>query len=335
MIKQDDLMNKKEEKSTENKKENIKVNIPIGYIPIELSSLGKLSAPATLHFRNFEYSEMIELSSITDENYFIDRLIDCLNRMVYEKNFDCGDLTEKELNEILMNIHYNFHGKEINLPYYDIDVDKKRSYDTKLKSGLVDLTKLQDTIDINENFKEPITFVLGEDKKFSFRLPRIKDAIKVRNEIKTKYREKEKEFTSIRKSLEYNERMLMDNKPDNIIPIDPVMETKYISLQEKKITDLLVSLQKESLIGWNGKNNLVGYEKEQAFTDKDIGYIIEKFDQVIKSINYGLRDEYTFIFGDPETGETESKTRRLEFRPILFIPEKESKKIKDIEVQFG
>jgi len=306
--------------------------IPTGYVSIYLSSKGKLSAPEVLHFRNYEYKEILELSSIYDETYFIDRLIDCLNRMVYE-NFDCGDFTESELNEVLMNIHLNFWGKDIKLPYYDIDVDKEKGSNTELKSALVDLSKIN-TKNIREDFKEPINLKLDNDV-FKFKLPRIKDVVKAKKEIKLKFREEEKNFTNIKSIMEFNERAINDDKMDMIRAIDPIQQEEYYKFQEKKIQSLIYSLQKETLIGLNNTIATVDYEKQQIFTNSNIGYVLDAFEDISGNIEYGLDPVYEVTEIDKDLKEPQIKLRRLEFRPLSFVPKKESNKSKKVDIQFG
>lgn len=73
-----------------------KVIVPSNYIEIKLDSLGKLSAPTTLHFRNYNMHEVLKLTTSRDIDKY-SNIVECLNEMCFE-DFDCMMDIERKYN---------------------------------------------------------------------------------------------------------------------------------------------------------------------------------------------------------------------------------------------
>ena len=101
------------------------------------------------------------------------------------------------------------------------------------------------------------------------------------------------------------------------------------------LDDLIYSLQKETLIGLNNTIATVDYEKQQIFTNSNIGYVLDAFEDISGNIEYGLDPVYEVTEIDKDLKEPQIKLRRLEFRPLSFVPKKESNKSKKVDIQFG
>ena len=111
----DTIKVKKQKEVIENKNIEIlnnldeKTEYKTGYREINLDSLGKLSAPSKLNYRNYQMDELIDLASLREDRQ-IEGLVNCLNNMC-ESDFDNGDLHFNELIEIMIFL-YSAWGRE-------------------------------------------------------------------------------------------------------------------------------------------------------------------------------------------------------------------------------
>ena len=177
--------------------------MPYGYIPIKLNSLGKLTAPHTLHFRNYSIEEALSLATATDET-FLKILIECLNDMCYE-GFDCGFLNENELIEIMLTLFSSFWGKAIDNIAYHLDPDLKPpelNAKENIGYGLIPIANIK-TTPIPSEFKEPITITIN-DFKVKFILSRINFALNATKFVDKKFRDMDRKFSDVRATINKN-----------------------------------------------------------------------------------------------------------------------------------
>ena len=146
-------------------------NIPIGFIPVKLSSKDKLG-PAVLHFRNYSMNELLEITTTKDENQLSALIYKALNSMCYEK-YDCAKLHLENIKEIMLTLHLNFWSNSLlHKPYY-IDLEGDLQDEKNIAYTDIELSKLN-IIDINDDFKNPFTIVDNvTGSKVKFILPTI------------------------------------------------------------------------------------------------------------------------------------------------------------------
>ena len=102
--------------------------IPPGYIPVNLSTKGKLGAPKEFHIRNFKMKDIMALS-LTEQSDLPERVVQVLNDMIFE-DVDVSNWHEKEVEETLVYVYMTFFDPVIrNVPF--IVTDKN----IKLKNG--------------------------------------------------------------------------------------------------------------------------------------------------------------------------------------------------------
>lgn len=289
-------------------------NIPSGYLKVELSTKGKLRAPATVHVRNFKVKDIISLS-LTSEQDLPQRLIQILNEAIYE-DVDVGEWHEKEVEELMFNIFATFYKSKLTdvvFPYTEEDLDFLRSSDVtkELYDGIIskewtprttiDLNQDVHTYDLPEDFKPQITIT---NKKTGFGVTfdyiKYRDQIIIRKWIDKIYKNETFKFKKIEEQLNYNERLLIQSKEDpevlsKLIPIDPVLEDEYKEYLAKKLQTALEVVRIISICNFNGEDvsNLSIDEKYERFAnDARIDYgMITKLEKRQSKQLIGLKPE--------------------------------------------
>jgi hypothetical protein len=313
----------KELEETETKKEKkvTKKNPPMGYIPIRLDSLGKLDAPEVLHFRDFSFSEALDLADSTlEENNNIKKVIACLNEMVWE-GFDCNYLHLNDLYEILFTLQSNF---------YDPFIEKEIYIDESLPADEIDepinviratipLSAI-DTQTIDENFKEP--FIIKDDRskiEITTRISRIKDMVDAdnywkKNNIKTirDYSDVENAMVriSMKKSIKEKEKAYSEFAVDNY---ERVME--YQQIMSKRIKQTAVLAQGLCLVKF-GSKKIDTIEDVLEVMPHIPKRLWDMYAKETDKYKFGLVNEVTF--NCPELNNKEI-TRRFSFRPVDFF----------------
>lgn len=296
--------NKQDSKTEISKVDEINI-IPVDYIPVKLDSLGKLDAPPILHFRNYLMEEAIELSSAPEEK-FIDILISCLNRMVYE-DFDCSNLHEKELEEILMTIYLNFWSKTLSGFQYYVDLNKKTEEELNDKENIddaiIEIAKLK-TIPINKDFKEPMK-VTYNNSVVKFRLARIKDIIISRNYIEKKY------YVEDRTLSDLTTKFLKD--PASVTYDEKIQIEEF---QNKKGLDLIKTIQANLILEIDGEKFDTLEQKLENYNRVTINHWQEINNYIENKLNFGISSEVDFF----SMKLKKEITRRFRFRSMDFLP---------------
>ncbi len=309
---------KKKVKKEVPKKEEIK--IPMGYIRVRLDSLGKLSAPFELHFRDYSIEEAMELASTNDEVDNLSTMISILNSMVLE-DFDCGELTLQELYEILYTIQGTFYSPTIEKTVL-IDETKDPKDKENQIPAVIPLSSIE-TKEIEKEFKEP--FYLVDDKmggaKYGFRLPRVKDKVTVENFLTDKYRKETRQYSDIlykiRKieAISNTEQRLEKMQELEVENFDEIREFQSYLLSKGKL--MLALTQAMSLVSIDGEEVEYGdCEKLLELIPKISSRVWKTYTEIVDKYDFGLQEEVTFF--SPELGE--SITRRLVFRHMDFLP---------------
>jgi hypothetical protein len=293
----------KEEAKTAEQALAEKMAIPNGYCEVKLDSLGKLSAPEILHFRNYSGEEAIELSVVKQNNY-LEAIIKCLNRMVWEK-FDCSLLNEKELEEVLMTIHLSFYGSVLNDYHYykDLTLKGEKLEDSK-NDGMTTIDiKSINTFPINEKFKEPIKITQPEGV-VKFRLARLQDVLVAKEYIDKKYYTLQRKFSDIETKIQKKEEVSFeDNKA-------------YEAFTMSRGKELINAVQSALIVEFEGKKLETLEEKMEIYPK-----IVQTYWQLLnsaieKDCNFGLNPEVEFF-----SIELKKKiTRRFLFQSVDFIP---------------
>ena len=190
-------------------------NIPLGYVPIALSTEGNLFAPAFVHARSFKTSDMAHLSLIR-----ADRLPENNAKVMRDVIWQDTDPTTwhiKEVIEFLLKHYMTYFGttlKDIPWPTNDEDTaflkEKSEEQHKALLSGDytprvdIDLNKLQ--FKLLEKSVKHISIkrkaASGDTSVFKFRLPQFGDVITMRTYMQSEFGARDREYESIQKQLE-------------------------------------------------------------------------------------------------------------------------------------
>ena len=312
-----------------------KKSIPSDYIPIKLSTLGKLDTPAIIHVRDYTGSNILTLAAARDVN-FLNRLIDVLDDVVYE-GFDCKYLHEYELEEIMLNILANFWTSTIqNYPYpyeqdeYDTMDDERKENITKGLENLqvdIPISSLK-TNPISKEFKEPISINI-KGKTVQFILPRIIHFFNSQSYIEEKYSREYQEFSYIEQIYDIEDK---DKRKAELDKIPHKELIRYRDFSDKRGVDYIIAKQSQLIYGVGGKEIKSLQDKIKAYNSnisikfwKTYGVIAEKQSE------FGVNKEVNMI--SPITNEP--VTRRCQFRPVDYIPSNEAPDSGEYTVLFG
>ena len=199
------------------------IEVPAGYIKIELSTKGKVGAPAVFHMRNFTTEDLMDLA-LTDEQEIPIQVVKKMQEIIWEPEEVCDvkKFHEKEVTEALFILYKTFYSSM--LPEVDwelTDEDKeylaeknggKESLEYKQKlaayeSGewkekwTINLDNIK-TYDIPDKFKT-VAHIEKKVSKFNYdySLPKYGDVLILRQFIDTIYKEKDKKFATTKENI--------------------------------------------------------------------------------------------------------------------------------------
>lgn len=319
-----------EDAETEVKKE---INLPPGYIEVELSTKGRVGAPAIVHIRNFKVNEIIALS-LTDVKDIPMRLIHALNDMIYE-DVDVGEWHENEVVELLLYLFMTFYKGSIDdIPFQFTEEDLEKISKLEkgdeqvaaIKSGQfvpktsINIGKDVDTYDIPDDFS-PIVTITNKKTGFyvTFGFIKYGDQLVIKKWLNSYFAEDEAKFESIRRKVEYNRGLanqLQDNPEvlDKLLTINPEEEEAYNDYLIRRTQAITEVARLVSVIDYNGQdvsNLSIGEKYELMSQDARIDYnMITKLAKRQEKLQFGIKPEVRMK--NPITGEVVK--RPLSFR---------------------
>lgn len=199
-------------------------DIPSGYIPVELSTEGKLYAPAKFHIRNFTTEDLMGIAFTDDEQLPI-KVIDMVDKLVYEDDVSVKDFHEAEVIETLKILYETFYSPVIKDAEYkptkeDLewlannhggeDSEEYRALERSLSSKKwapkvdIDLSKVS-TYKLPENFKSRATIKKKNGFTCVYSMPKYGDVITLKEFTDLIFSEKDKQFASISRTLKFKQ----------------------------------------------------------------------------------------------------------------------------------
>jgi hypothetical protein len=313
--------------------EKINTVIPNSYIPIKLESMGLLSAPKVLHFRDYTMEDALQLNTLDEEEQLL-AIATTLTNMNYE-HFDCRDLHPKELAQIVYSIHGVFiNGKIEKEYYYNEDLpegNKEGQLDHESNIGTVEIpvSKIE-TININKNpdgsnkeikFKEPFTI---HDKiaktKVTLRLTRVHDLLFAKAYTDTKYEEQLKEFAPYKRKI-LKLREIKDINERNA-ELDKIIEEDYdyYDYYRKFLTEYdhtyASIVQASVIVSYNDIPCTDIDQKLEVYRTGMSQTIWQYYNKIINDYNFGLNEKYSFYCEKLN----KNISRRFPFRFDEFLP---------------
>lgn len=305
--------------------------IPPGYIPVNLSTKGKLGAPKEFHIRNFKMKDIMALS-LTEQNDLPERIVQVLNDMILE-DVDVANWHEKEVEETLVYVYMTFFDPVIrNVPFIVTDEDKKYLIENNqldvlsdLESGKwkpttdIDMLNGVDTYDISDDFNSKITITNKKTKFFvTFDYVKYGDQITIKKWINSYFKEKESTFDRYKKTVEFNNSLLSKvtvdpSVIDKVIKIDQEDEHNYNEFVSEKLQVLTDIVKIISIVNYNGQDvsNMSLSEKYELMSNDariDVG-MINKLTARQSKYKFGIK---------PDVKMKNPITKGVSSRPFTF-----------------
>jgi hypothetical protein len=310
---------------------------PAGYVAIQLSTKGKVGAPALFHIRNFKTRDIMALA-LTEESALPSRIVSILSDLVYE-DIDVRTFHENEVVETMLLLYAAFYStklRDVNFPVEEADLDYLRAQGreedvTALLTGKwvpkVDIDILQDvdTYDLPAGFS-PIAMITDKKTGFSMgsRAASFGDVLIVNELVSQQFADKERAVLTIKQRGERREQMLAQFKRGEAVDltaipyISPAEELQYTELQIEKASMTIDVIRAVHLMSFEGRDvsKLPIAEKIALVQDARVdSRIAQKLDAFFQKLHFGLKPQVRMI--NPITGESCVRDYTFQFAAIL------------------
>jgi len=307
--------------------------MPAGYIPIKMSTKGRLGVPSVVHVRNFTTEDLLDLSMGSDAILPV-KTIQALNRIIFEENVDVAQWPEKSVLELIVKIYSNFFTpfiSDIPFPWNDEDIEylKSKEETTKiesLKAGTwvpkvdINLTEAVTIRELDSDVKDIVTISKKDGSfKASFSsYPKIGDIIVLKDALSSIYKKEDAEWDLEKRKLEVRNRMIEKGNTNNLPEVASDAMDKYYEFEAKKtmtLVKLTQALYLRSFMGEDLSHKSLS-EKLKYFEDPRLDInVTKKIEAQFEKIQFGLNDEISIK--NPITGKL--CTRRFTFRPMDIL----------------
>lgn len=304
-------------------------NIPYGYIELNLSSKGKLSAPRTIHLRNYNSADVLELAS-KSEDALLESSIHVLSNLILEK-VDVSLFTEKEVMEIYLSLYANWWGDSLKEMVYPMTKEDEEALENKpellkrYKEGSwyptvdIPISKIE-VKELAEEFKEPLVFKSKtQDLTLSLRISRLQDGITAKKYVREKYLSEEYKFKTFEKKLAREEITGYDKS------IGETEREEYNNYLMNKSFDLIKALQACLIV------DDISFEEKISIVETLDSKLWLQYNNFIKKYPFGICEDIEVI--SPITDKPE--IRRFQFRPLDFFPTDDEKNLNEYDISFG
>lgn len=208
--------------------------VPSSYLKIELSTHGKVGAPALFHVRNFNTEDLMDLA-LTDQNDLPIQVVKKLQDIIYEPVEECDvkKFHEKEVVETLFIIYKTFYTPVLPEIAWELtDEDKAQiavecgGKDTDAYQGRmrayengdwkpvwdINLNKVE-AYDIPDDFKTRCHIVKKNTGfTYDYELPKYGDVLILRDYLDLVFKEKDKKWAAIKEQMQTKMQMDQDFK---------------------------------------------------------------------------------------------------------------------------
>ena len=292
-------------------------NVPLGYIPIELTTNGKLGVPKVIHLRNFTTGDLVELSLYSKE-IVPEKLISVINSLSYNK-IDVGLWPDRAIIELLVKLYTNYFTPmmyNVYFPWDETDLDFLNEKGRHEEAEALQNNKWRPEIDVDLrtlNFinlestvktyvtikKKATQYTKALEAKF-LSYPRFGDIVLVKKAVEDKFYEEDKKYAKIKQDHAIRERYIEEGRSvESIGMIDTTAYANWQKYEIKKSLYLIKATQALYLNSFNGvdlSNNSID-EKITVLDNPDfdikVGQIIENqynklvfgIDPMIKVLN--------------------------------------------------
>jgi len=317
------------------------LTIPPEYKKFTLSSNGKLSIPAQLHFKDYNFDDALKLG-MTDDEDMLSNLIQILNGCVFE-DIDCANFHEKEMEEVLLNMFFNFWGKTLEkaYPYKDEELESIKKKNPEKYSMIVSgktiptvelsVKDLSDFSYLPDNFKEPICIrddLTGNTYKFMF--PRLKHLLIAKEHSDQKFFQDQMKFAKLEEDLKFNRRVEEEGLTLTPKEINQELYSEYKKMSQEKVNDFLMVRQALLISGMNSKECNTLSERLDVYPKIGL-HVWQIFNKIVEDYSFGVKQDIQVI--SPITGEKVTCTFQLEF--VDLLPSNDVQHSDGYSVSFG
>lgn len=308
-------------------------SIPPGYIPVQLSSLGRFGVPETIHVKNFTTEFLVELAMASEE-VLPARLISAVQSLIWEKGVLVERWPEKLVIELLLRIYSNFFTPvlaSVNFPVLQADIDWLEARGQTqtiedIKSGAyrpktdLDLRKL-DIVDLDPKIKDYVTFK-SKTSEFSVKLlayTKLNDSLLIKKAIDEKFGELDRVYAKLKSTIDLRSSLISQERYDNLPVIDPFeLEAWQIHEAEKALYSLQIA-RAINLVEYNGRDiSDLSIEEKVQLVEKDPLFdatLAKKIDEQAGKISFGVSPEVEVL--NPITREVCKRNFTFRYVDIL------------------
>jgi hypothetical protein len=295
---------------------------PAGYVEVRLSTDGLIGAPASFHIRNLSTEDLMNLGLSEQEDLPI-RVVKMLDRLILEEDVSVQHFHEKEVIELILFIYEAFYTDvfpNLDWPLTDEDWDELanqlggrdteefrrqefayKNGDVKLKFD-VDLRKGVHYHKIDPNIKTKVRVTKSDGFSAVFSVPKFGDVMTLRYFVEAIWKEKDKQFASIRETIKFRrdaEDRLKKGENINIrsVPNVPKAELdKFKEYELEKSIFTMTAVKAYHLEEFNGQDvsRVPLEQKIQLAQDPHLDH--STFEEVQKhfgKLEFGIKEEIT------------------------------------------
>jgi hypothetical protein len=292
--------------------------VPAGYIPIRLSTKGKVGAPELFHIKNFSTRTILDMALI-DEKDLPFKLVPLLDDLLFEEDISVANFHEKEVIETLILLYMAFYSStlyEVPFPYDQEDLEwLKTTYGeaqyTQKKQDLengswkpivdIDLGTIE-TYDLDDSFKHMATITKKQTGfSASFRLPKFGDALLLKQWIDVAFGPRDREFEQLQQRLSFKQQLEADYKAGrlkDITKIPVISQTEIDAFKEysrEKAGALVEAIRGLHLCEVDGKDvsELPLSARAQIIHDdpRFDSTLGKKIDEFFSTIEFGIKSD--------------------------------------------
>lgn len=315
--------------------------VPAGYVPIVLSTKGKIGAPEKFHIRNFKTKDIMSLA-LTEEEALPERLVSLLQDLIYEKEVDVKKFHENEIIETMLLLYHSFYADTIEVPFpieeEDFEYLREKYPPAVAAEKIQDITsgkwKPQTTISISKDIDtyelpsdfSSVAIVKSKQSGFTlgFRLPYYGDTIIVKKWLRETFGDSEKKFQKTAKILEIQEKMTRDAELgkevhwESIPRISDQEEEEYNNFRIQRagvIVDIVRALHLYIYDGEDVSNKSLSERYEMIQDPRIDERVARKLDKHFEDMQFGVIPEVKMR--NPLTEE--ECQRRYSFRLVDIL----------------
>lgn len=292
-------------------------SIPANYIPVKLSSVGKLGFPAVVHVRDYQFEEALQMAEFTTEN-ITEVIIEILNSVIFE-DVDIGEAHRQDVLEILLHIYGTWYSPKLETNKYYVNLDlegEEREDKSNISVATIPINAIK-TTPLPKDSKLPITFKKG-DFEVKLILPKVRNEVIASKFVEEKYAEEENELGEIIKRVKSGKYTQKEF-------------SQYQAHLNRKGKDYLRIMQALIIGAFNGKNLDTLEEKIQVLPEIPLSVWSSYRKAVEEHFHFGIEPEVEFMCSINH----KPITRRFQFRPFHFIPSLEQRDGSGFDVSLG